>query len=62
MLRFLTKKHSLIASSINSVSITDLWEPIEEGLLPTCDVEITRQVSMISITFSTKELNKNSPG
>ncbi|MFS7949668.1 putative Alba-like domain superfamily protein [Helianthus anomalus] len=59
MLRFLTKKHSLIASSMSSVSITNLWEPIEEGLLP---VEITRQVSMISITFSTKELNKNSLG
>ncbi|KAJ0559864.1 putative DNA/RNA-binding protein Alba [Helianthus annuus] len=46
-------------TSISSVSITDVWEPIEEGLLP---VEMTRQVSMISITLSTKELNKNSPG
>ncbi|KAI3772901.1 hypothetical protein L6452_04095 [Arctium lappa] len=44
---------------ISSISITDVWEPIEEGLLP---VEMTRQVSMISITLSTKELNKNSPG
>ncbi|KAK9055679.1 hypothetical protein SSX86_026764 [Deinandra increscens subsp. villosa] len=46
-------------TNISSVSITDVWEPIEEGLLP---VEMTRQVSMISITLSTKELNKNSPG
>ncbi|XVE78059.1 hypothetical protein DITRI_Ditri13aG0113800 [Diplodiscus trichospermus] len=46
-------------SAISSVSITDTWEPIEEGLVP---VEMTRQVSMISITLSTRELNKNSPG
>ncbi|KAJ9548008.1 hypothetical protein OSB04_020551 [Centaurea solstitialis] len=46
-------------TQISSISITDVWEPIEEGLLP---VEMTRQVSMISITLSTKELNKNSPG
>ncbi|KAG5514717.1 hypothetical protein RHGRI_035942 [Rhododendron griersonianum] len=46
-------------TAISSVSITDVWEPIEEGLLP---VEQTRKVSMISITLSTKELNKNSPG
>ncbi|KAE8668782.1 Alba DNA/RNA-binding protein isoform 6 [Hibiscus syriacus] len=46
-------------TAINSVSITDIWEPIEEGLVP---VEMTRQVSMISITLSTKELNKNSVG
>ncbi|KAK9282455.1 hypothetical protein L1049_005373 [Liquidambar formosana] len=46
-------------TAISSVSITDVWEPIEEGLVP---VEMTRQVSMISITLSTKELNKNSPG
>ncbi|KAL8146840.1 uncharacterized protein LOC141706002 [Apium graveolens] len=44
---------------ISSVSIVDVWEPIEEGLLP---VETSRNVSMISITLSTKELNKNSPG
>ncbi|GJU61168.1 DNA/RNA-binding protein Alba-like protein [Tanacetum coccineum] len=44
---------------ISSISITDVWEPIEEGLLP---VEMTRQVSMISITLSTKELDKSSPG
>ncbi|XP_059626140.1 uncharacterized protein LOC132269117 [Cornus florida] len=46
-------------TAITSVSITDVWEPIEEGLLP---VEQTRHVSMISITLSTEELNKNSPG
>lgn len=46
-------------TAISSVSIVDVWEPIEEGLLP---VETSRQVSMISITLSTKELNKNSPG
>ncbi|XP_052171730.1 uncharacterized protein LOC127787702 [Diospyros lotus] len=46
-------------TAISSVSITDVFEPIEEGLLP---VEQTRHVSMISITLSTKELNKNSPG
>ncbi|XP_071698371.1 uncharacterized protein [Rutidosis leptorrhynchoides] len=46
-------------TEISSISITDVWEPIEEGLLP---VEMTRQVSMISITLSTKELDKNSPG
>ncbi|KAE9460791.1 hypothetical protein C3L33_07318, partial [Rhododendron williamsianum] len=47
-------------TAISSVTITDVWEPIEEGLLP--NVEQTRKVSMISITLSTKELNKNSPG
>ncbi|XP_022769887.1 ribonuclease P protein subunit p25-like protein [Durio zibethinus] len=46
-------------TAISSVSITDVWEPIEEGLVP---VEMTRQVSMISITLSTRELNKNSAG
>ncbi|KAL3507373.1 hypothetical protein ACH5RR_032755 [Cinchona calisaya] len=35
------------------------YEPIEEGLEP---LEMTRQVSLISITLSTNELNKNSPG
>uniref|UniRef100_A0A2P2LGQ5 Uncharacterized protein MANES_12G041800 n=1 Tax=Rhizophora mucronata TaxID=61149 RepID=A0A2P2LGQ5_RHIMU len=46
-------------TAISSVSITDVWEPIEEGLVP---VEQTRQVSMITITLSSTELNKNSPG
>ncbi|XP_047309175.1 protein argonaute 18-like isoform X4 [Impatiens glandulifera] len=46
-------------TSISSVSITDVFEPIEEGLQT---VEQTRHVSMISITLSQKELNINSPG
>ncbi|KAL0390845.1 UNVERIFIED_CONTAM: protein SULFUR DEFICIENCY-INDUCED 1 [Sesamum calycinum] len=46
-------------TAISSVSITDTFEPIEEGLQT---VEQTRHVSMISITLSTKELNKTSPG
>ncbi|EOX93967.1 Alba DNA/RNA-binding protein isoform 3, partial [Theobroma cacao] len=46
-------------TAISSVSITDVWEPIEEGLVP---VEMTRHVSMISITLSARELNKNSAG
>ncbi|KAF3322918.1 protein FAM98B-like isoform X2 [Carex littledalei] len=46
-------------TAISSVSITDVWEPIEEGLVP---LEMTRHVSMISISLSTNELNKNSPG
>ncbi|PPE00740.1 hypothetical protein GOBAR_DD02242 [Gossypium barbadense] len=46
-------------TAISSLSITDVWDPIEEGLVP---VEMTRHVSMISITLSTGELNKNSAG
>ncbi|KAI4319334.1 hypothetical protein MLD38_032942 [Melastoma candidum] len=46
-------------TAISSVSVTDVWEPIEEGLVP---VEMTRHVSMISITLSFRELNKDSPG
>ncbi|KAK8945153.1 hypothetical protein KSP39_PZI008029 [Platanthera zijinensis] len=46
-------------TSISSVSITDVWEPIEEGLVP---LEVTRHVSMISISLSTRLPNKNSPG
>ncbi|KAG6529435.1 hypothetical protein ZIOFF_011633 [Zingiber officinale] len=46
-------------TQISSVSITDVWEPIEEGLVP---LEMVRHVSMISISLSTRELNKNSPG
>ncbi|KAL5210392.1 hypothetical protein ABZP36_006015 [Zizania latifolia] len=44
---------------ISSVSITDVWEPIEEGLVP---LEMTRHVSMISVTLSPRDLDKNSPG
>ncbi|XP_073157262.1 uncharacterized protein [Henckelia pumila] len=46
-------------TAISSVSVTDTFEPIEEGLET---VEQTRHVSMISITLSSMELNKNSPG
>ncbi|XP_077249487.1 uncharacterized protein LOC143889171 isoform X2 [Tasmannia lanceolata] len=46
-------------TTTSSISITDVWEPIEEGLVP---LEMTRHVSMISISLSTREQNKNSPG
>jgi DNA-binding protein Alba len=46
-------------TAIGSTDITDLWEPLEEGLLP---LETTRHVSMITITLSTKELDKTSIG
>ncbi|KAM3356889.1 protein FAM98B [Capsicum galapagoense] len=46
-------------TSISSTTITDAYEPLEEGLQP---LEMTRQVSLITITLSTAELNKSSPG
>ncbi|KAJ0097170.1 hypothetical protein Patl1_27668 [Pistacia atlantica] len=46
-------------TSIGSTDITDMWEPLEEGLLP---LETTRHVSMITITLSKKELNTSSTG
>ncbi|XP_078440446.1 alba DNA/RNA-binding protein isoform X2 [Wolffia australiana] len=46
-------------TKISSTSIIDVWEPIEEGLVP---LEMTRHVSVISITLSVIELDKNSPG
>ncbi|CAN4090942.1 unnamed protein product [Withania somnifera] len=46
-------------TSISSTTITDAYEPLEEGLQP---LEMTRQVSLIAITLSTAELNKSSPG
>ncbi|KAK6939308.1 DNA/RNA-binding protein Alba-like, partial [Dillenia turbinata] len=46
-------------TSIGSTDITDMWEPLEEGLLP---LETTRHVSMIIITLSKKELNTSSLG
>ncbi|XWS25943.1 hypothetical protein CRYUN_Cryun27aG0110700 [Craigia yunnanensis] len=46
-------------TSIGSTDITDMWEPLEEGLLP---LETTRHVSMITITLSKKELNTSSVG
>ncbi|XP_042458067.1 TATA-binding protein-associated factor 2N-like [Zingiber officinale] len=45
--------------SISSVSITDVWEPIEEGLVP---LETKRLVSVISITLSIIEPKKKTPG
>ncbi|XP_059432597.1 uncharacterized protein LOC132165909 isoform X4 [Corylus avellana] len=46
-------------TSIGSIDITDTWEPLEEGLLP---LETTRHVSMITITFSKKDLDTSSTG
>ncbi|MBA0559733.1 hypothetical protein Golob_016682, partial [Gossypium lobatum] len=46
-------------TSIGSTDITDMWEPLEEGLLP---LEITRHVSMITVTLSKKELDMSSTG
>nr|KJB58053.1 hypothetical protein B456_009G192000 [Gossypium raimondii] len=46
-------------TSIGSTDITDMWEPLEEGLLP---LETTRHVPMISITLSKNELNTSSVG
>ncbi|TYJ34845.1 hypothetical protein E1A91_A05G196500v1 [Gossypium mustelinum] len=46
-------------TSIGSTDITDMWEPLEEGLLP---METTRHVSMITITLSKNELNPSSVG
>ncbi|TYI82101.1 hypothetical protein E1A91_D05G198500v1 [Gossypium mustelinum] len=46
-------------TSIGSTDITDMWEPLEEGLLP---LETTRHVPMITITLSKNELNTSSVG
>lgn len=46
-------------TSIGSTDITDMWEPLEEGLLP---LETTRHVSVIAITLSKKELDISSKG
>ncbi|XP_044461958.1 ribonuclease P protein subunit p25-like isoform X3 [Mangifera indica] len=46
-------------TSTGSIDITDMWEPLEEGLLP---LETTRQVSVITITLSKKELDSSSLG
>ncbi|XP_019434993.1 PREDICTED: ribonuclease P protein subunit p25-like protein isoform X2 [Lupinus angustifolius] len=46
-------------TQIGSTDITDTWEPLEEGLLP---LETTRHVSIITITFSKKELDTSSTG
>ncbi|XP_062025135.1 uncharacterized protein LOC133741213 isoform X2 [Rosa rugosa] len=44
---------------IGSTDITDMWEPLEEGLLP---LETTRHVSVITVTLSKKELDTSSTG
>ncbi|KAH9752011.1 Alba domain-containing protein [Citrus sinensis] len=46
-------------TSTGSIDITDVWEPLEEGLLP---LETTRHVSAITITLSRKELDSSSLG
>ncbi|KAH7525097.1 hypothetical protein FEM48_Zijuj06G0188900 [Ziziphus jujuba var. spinosa] len=46
-------------TAIGSTDITDMWEPLEEGLLP---LETTRHVSVITITLSKKELDTSSTG
>ncbi|KAI3879829.1 hypothetical protein MKX03_000448, partial [Papaver bracteatum] len=46
-------------TSIGSTDITDMWEPIEEGLLP---LDTTRHLSMITITLSKKDLDASSIG
>ncbi|KAJ6954041.1 hypothetical protein NC652_005695 [Populus alba x Populus x berolinensis] len=46
-------------TSIGSTDITDMWEPLEEGLLP---LETTRHVSVITVTLSKKELDTSSTG
>ncbi|XP_058188788.1 uncharacterized protein LOC131306526 isoform X3 [Rhododendron vialii] len=46
-------------TSIGSTDITDMWEPLEEGLLP---LETTRHVSVITITLAKKELDTSSAG
>lgn len=46
-------------TSIESIDITDTWEPLEEGLVT---LETTRHVSLITIKLSKKELDTSSPG
>ncbi|KAK6940047.1 DNA/RNA-binding protein Alba-like [Dillenia turbinata] len=53
-------------TSICSTDITDVWEPLEEGLLPYevnfIFLETTRHVSVITITLSKQELDTSSTG
>lgn len=46
-------------TSTGSIDLTDTWEPLEEGLLP---IEMTRHVSIITITLSKKDLDSSSIG
>lgn len=46
-------------TEIGSVDITDTWEPKEEGLNT---LELTRHVSVITITLSSEPLDSSTPG
>ncbi|XP_042063132.1 ribonuclease P protein subunit p25-like protein [Salvia splendens] len=46
-------------TAIQSIDITDTWEPLEEGLQI---LETTRKVSMVTITLSKKELDTKNVG
>ncbi|KAK9985159.1 hypothetical protein SO802_034684 [Lithocarpus litseifolius] len=46
-------------TAIGSTDITDVWEPLEEGLLP---LETTPHISITTITLSKKELDTSSIG
>eukprot|EP00741_Cyanophora_paradoxa_P005034 tig00000842_g4876.t1 len=46
-------------TKIDSTDITDVWEPIEEGLNK---LETTRHVSMVTITLSKLQLDSSLPG
>ena len=46
-------------TEIGSVDITDTWEPKEEGLNT---LELTRHVSVITITLSNEPLDSSTPG
>lgn len=46
-------------TEIGSVDITDTWEPKEEGLQK---LEVTRHVSVITITLSSEGLPSSTPG
>ncbi|KAH1120726.1 hypothetical protein J1N35_003886 [Gossypium stocksii] len=53
------KGSNQIITSIGSTDISDMWEPLEEGLVP---LETTRHVSIITITLSKIELDMSSAG
>ncbi|GLJ27834.1 hypothetical protein SUGI_0546240 [Cryptomeria japonica] len=46
-------------TAIGSAPVTDNWEPVEEGILP---LQTMRQVSTITITLSTSQLDTSSIG
>jgi len=55
--RRVPKLHQI--TQIESTDITDVWEPLEEGL---DRVESTRHVSSITITLSLDQLDTRNPG